>query len=481
MKINYLAILLMAVIFSSCNGLLEENPKGLLIGNVAIQDIDGLNAQLTGMYSSLQNGWEQGFASCAQIAMSMGADDVTTHPGLNKADIREFDQFNVNAYNSRMHEVWAGLYKSIQSANNIIVNYEKVPGNRDQINAIAGEAYFFRGMCYYYLVRWWGKVPIVKTPVYNTSMLAIQPSEPAEIYEMIESDLKQAEEWVGDTKPAPGRINKGTVKAYLADVYLTQAGWPVKNASKAALAAAKAKEVIDNKARYGFDLHPDFYAMFAGETSEDVFALMFNRSTKANVFYGSSAMPGDIGGWDDFFAEVRFFKDFPEGSRKDATFLTSVEKDGKTITWENFAVKHPYYRKFTIQRGKVNSYSSSMPAIMMRYANVLLVYAEAQARSTEPDASAYNAINLVRKRAGLSDLQPGLSKDAFIDAVIAERGWEFAGEWSRWFDLIRTETLEKALQNRDTSSEIALIGNAGDRKNWWMPIPGNDKDKNPNL
>ena len=160
--------------------------------------------------------------------------------------------------------------------------------------------------------------------------------------------------------------------------------------------------------------------------------------------------------------------------------LTITEKDGATITWENFAVKHPYFRKFTIQRGNVNSYASNMPAIMMRYANVLLVYAEAQARSTGPDASAYNAINLVRKRAGLSDLQPGLSKDAFIDAVIAERGWEFAGEWSRWFDLIRTETVAKALQKRD-ASEIALIGSPGDQKNWWMPIPGNDKDKNPNL
>ena len=480
MKIKYLAILLIATVFSSCNKLLEENPQGLLVGDVALQDINGLNAQMIGMYSSLQNGWSQGFASCAQIAMSMGADDVTTHPGLNKADIREFDQFNVNAYNARMHEVWAGLYKSIQSANNIITNYEKISGDQDRIRSIAGEAYFFRGMCYYYLVRWWGRIPVVTTPIYDVSMLEIKPSEPAEVYKMIEDDLKKAEEWVGNTKPAPGSINKGTVKAYLADVYLTQAGWPIKDASKAALAAAKAKEVIDNKAVYGFDLHPDFYAMFAGETSEDVFALLFNRNTKTNVFYGSSATPGDIGGWDDFFAEVQFFKDFPEGSRKDATFLTSVQKDGATITWENFAVKHPYFRKFTIQRGNVNSYASNMPAIMMRYANVLLVYAEAQARSTGPDASAYNAINLVRKRGGLSDLQPGLSKDAFIDAVIAERGWEFAGEWSRWFDLIRTETVAKALQKRD-ASEIALIGSPGDQKNWWMPIPGNDKDKNPNL
>lgn len=480
MKIKYFTIIFLIALFSSCDSLLEENPKGLLVGSVAISDINGLNAQLVGMYSSLQNGWDTGFASVGQIAMSMGADDVTTHPASNKADIREFDQFNVNAYNGRQHEVWAGLYKSIQSANNIIANYETIQGDQDQIRAIAGEAYFFRGMCYYYLVRWWGKIPVVTTPIYDVSMLEIVPSEPAAVYTLIEEDLKKAEEWVGNTKPAPGRINKGTVKAYLADAYLTQAGWPLKDASKASLAASKAKEIIDNKGTYGFDLHPDFYEMFAGETPEDVFAIMFNRTTKSNVFYGSSAMPGDIGGWDDFFAEISFFNNFPEGSRKEATFLTSVEKDGNTITWQNFAVKHPYYRKFTIQRGNVNSYSSNMPAIMMRYANVLLVYAEAQARSAGPDASAYNAINLVRQRAGLSDLESGLSREAFIDAVIAERGWEFAGEWSRWFDLIRTETVAAALQDRDPS-ENALIGSPSDSSNWWHPIPGNDKDKNPNL
>lgn len=481
MKKIYLFLLIFAVtFFISCSDLLEENPQGLLVGDFAISDVSGLNTQLVGAYSSLQSGWDKGFASMAQIAMSMGADDVTTHPGLNKADIREFDQFNVNAYNARQNEVWSGLYKTIQSANNIIVNYEKVTGDKEQIKAIAGEAYFLRAMSNYYLVRWWGKIPLMKTPKYDPSMLEILSSETSEVYALIEEDLKKAEEMVGNTKPAPGRINKGTVKAYLAEVYLTQAGWPIKNASKAALAAAKAKEVIDNKSVYGFDLYPDFYKMFAGETSEDVFALIFDLNTKANVFYGSSAIPGDIGGWDDFFAEIQFFKDFPEGSRKDATFLTSVEKDGVTLTWQKFSVKHPYYRKFTIQRGDINSYASNMPAILMRYANVLLVYAEAQARSAAPDASAYNAINLVRRRAGLNDLPAGLSKEAFIDAVIAERGWEFAGEWSRWFDLIRTETLAKALENRDPS-ELKLIGNPADQKNWWLPIPGSDKDKNPNL
>lgn len=479
MKNKYI-ILLFAITIFSCNKMLEENPKGLLVGDAAIQDVNGLNAQLAGMYAPLQNAWSQGFASCAHIAMSLGADDLTTHPASNKADIREFDQFNVNAYNARQAEVWRGLYKSIQSANNIIANYEKAIGDKDQINAIAGEAFFFRAMGYYYLTRWWGKVPLITTPNFDNTLLEVPRAEIADIYKLIEEDLKKAETMLPDTKPQPGRVNKGTAKAYLADVYLTQTGWPIKDVSKAALAAQKAKEVIDNKATYGFDLHPDFFKLFGGNTSEDVFALMFNLNTKANCFYGSSATPGDIGGWDDFFAEINFFKNFPEGSRKEATFLTSVVKDGATVTWENFATKHPYYKKFTIQSGNPNSYASNSPAILMRYANVLLVYAEAVARSSNPTPEAYSAINLVRQRAGLGNLTAGLSKDDFIKAVIAERGWEFAGEWSRWFDLIRTEAVAQANANKDPR-EIALVGNAGDQQKWHLPLPGNDKDRNPNL
>ena len=73
------------------------------------------------------------------------------------------------------------------------------------------------------------------------------------------------------------------------------------------------------------------------------------------------------------------------------------------------------------------NWAGSRTIYMMRYAEVLLTYAEAKAMSASPDATAYNAINAVRHRAGLTDLQPGLSQTAFRDSVVAERGWEFAG------------------------------------------------------
>lgn len=482
MKNIFWFFLIMALSLTACKKMLKEDPQGLLVGDVAISNESGLEAQLAGVYSPLMQAWSSGFASSAEIGLSMGGDDVTTHPASNKADFRQFDQLAVTPFDARADEVWSGLYKSIQSANNIINNYEKVSGDSAKIREIAGEAYFFRGMCYYYLVRWWGQVPVITSAHFDPFMLKIEGSEITDIYKLIEGDLKKAEAMVGNTKPAPGRINKGTVKAYLADVYLTEAGWPVKDASKAALAAQKAKEVIDNKALYGFDLYQgDFNDIFAGGTSEDVLALMTDHNTISNTFYGLSGLPGDAGGWDDFFSEINFFKDFPAGKRKDGTFLTAIKtNNGKIIHWQDFATHHPYYRKFRIHGPDSLNYASNSPIILMRYANVLLDYAEAEARSKGPDDGAYAAIDAVRKRAGLQPLQKGMSKDAFIKAVIQERAWEFAAEWTRWFDLIRTETVAQALAKR-SSEEIPLIGDPGDKKNWLFPIPGNDASKNPNL
>lgn len=117
---------------------------------------------------------------------------------------------------------------------------------------------------------------------------------------------------------------------------------------------------------------------------------------------------------------------------------------------------------------------------MMRYAEVLLIYAEAKARAGSLDASAYSAVNAVRQRAGLADLTPGLGSDDFIKAVVQERAWEFAAEWHRWFDLVRTETVGAANANRHVD-EIDLIGKPEDQSKWLLPIPAGDATINPGL
>lgn len=477
-------LLLVGVLLTGCKSFLDEDPRGQIVGTNAITNVEGLDAALTGSYKGLTTTWVMGFTTPAIQALTMGSDDITTHPASNKQDFREMDQLNVTSQNGRTAIIWNGCYKTIQSTNNIINTYQKVTGDPAKIDAIVGEAYFLRAFAYYWLVRGWGNIPLITTADFSPDLLTVQKSAPADVYALIEADLLKAEQLVINTKRDPGRPNKGSVKALLADVYLTEGGWPLHNAAKYALAAAKAKEVMDNRASYGFDLLPDLAVLWSGSaaganTSEDVFSLATTETQwfAANVIYGSSATPGEENGWDDYFAEITFYNNFPAGKRKDLTFYTTFTKaDGTTIPWQQSQTKHPYYRKFRLQTN--NTSPSSLPVSTLRYAHVLLIYAEAQARAGTPTPDAYAALNAVRSRAGLP-ARTGLSAADFAAAVVSERSWEFAAEWTRWFDLVRLEQVEAANANKapDDLKPIKAITKA----NYWFPIPVADANQNPNL
>jgi starch-binding outer membrane protein, SusD/RagB family len=485
-KILY--ILLLAPLAYACNKELNEYPKGQLIGgNGALNNLEGLQTALVGAYQPLKNGYTSGFASAALNAVLMGSDDLTTHPASNKQELREMDQFTVNSTNSRIGVIWLGCYKTIQNANNIIENYQQV-GDGSAIKQIGGEAHFLRAFSYFWLVRLWGNIPLITQAKYAPELLTVQTSTPSQVYELIEADLKKAEMLMGNAKPAAGRASAGTAKALLAEVYLTEAGYPIKDASKYALAAAKAKEVIDNKTAYGFDLVPDFSALWTGtpssnHTPEDVFTLQFcNSCGNPSSLYGKSSMPGDESGWDDYFCEIIFFNNFPSGKRKDITFYTAFKTNSGNINWQNGQTKHPYYNKFRVNTPSPDflTSASDLSVKLLRYAQVLLTYAEAQARATgAPSSDAYTAVNQVRKRAGLSDLEPGLSGVEFANEVIKERAWEFAGEYTRWFDLQRLELVE--LANANKASEDLKPLNSITKERYWLPIPYNDKQINTGL
>ncbi|WP_221391235.1 RagB/SusD family nutrient uptake outer membrane protein [Dyadobacter sp. NIV53] len=470
---------------TACSDFLEEDPKGAIIGTNAISSVEGLEAALTGTYKGLLRTWSRGFLTSSMQGFVMGGDDLTTLVAGNKSDFRQQDQFVVTSGNSHIAMIWNGCYKTIQGANNIINNYQNTTGDKARIDQIVGEAYFLRGLSYYWLVRGFGKVPVILSADFSTDLLTIGKSPETEVYALIEADLQKAEELVANVKRDQGRPNKGSVKALLADVYLTEGGWPIKDPTKYALAAAKAKEVIDNKATYGFELIDDLSKLWsqggasAIGTSEEV--LSFQTSDQyggsANAFWGDAARPGDEGGWDDYFSEINFFNNFPEGKRKDATFYTVFTKsDGSKVNWQNSLSKHPYYKKFRLT---VPNYISSMPVHIIRYAHVLLIYAEAQARSgSTPNTEAYAALNAVRERAGLKALT-GLTNEGFTKAVVDERSWEFAGEFTRWFDLVRLELVESAnaSKNVDDLKPLAAIG----KDKYLFPVPLTDANINPNL
>lgn len=485
-KISILVFLAAFTIISGCKKYLDEETQGALLGAKTLETQVGLEAALSGAYKGWATAWGSGFIHATAIAATMGGDDVTTHKASNKADFREFDQFNVPSSNQRTQALYRGCYKAIQGANNVLNNFQNTKGDAAAIDMIVGEAYFVRALSYYWLTRLYGSVPLILDADFKEEMLTMTKSPSKDVYDLIVSDLLEAEKLVPNTKRNPGRPNKGTIKAYLADVYLTMAGWPLKLNDHYALAAAKAKEVIDSKAVYGFDLVPTYTELWENDpakngTKEAVYQIstFLGVGSSANQNYGFSAMPGEENGWDDFFSELNFFRDFPEGPRKDATFRTEfIGTDGTRTPWQVSQTAHPYYKKYYI-KGDIRANASQVPESMLRYAHVLTIYAEAQTRAIgSPDALAYESINAIRTRAGLSPFA-GMTGTAFAAAVVQERAWEFAAERTRWFDLVRLEMVQEANANKDPN-DLQPIG-AITEASYTFPLPYSETSVNPNL
>ncbi|WP_164714227.1 RagB/SusD family nutrient uptake outer membrane protein [Chitinophaga rhizosphaerae] len=483
-----------AIMLAACGkAFLEETPKGSVLPATFYKNASDLNQATRGIALMFNGAWNQ----TGGMAITFGADDITTHRGGNKISFSDFDTYQANSSNDRMTNWWIYFYRTIKSANSLIANYENATeATADERSFAGGEAYFYRAICYFFLTRAWGEVPLVTEP-------GIDPDRPNEkvpqIYDLIVADLKRAEtmlpdNWQGLKKQNGVNIapTKGSAKALLANVYLTMAGWPLQQTDKYALAAAKAKEVLDKKETWGYGLLDNFGDIFKKEgkyNKEAVFACYYNNQVPGGAWENGSQMgppnfmPGEEGGWDEAFGEITFYNKFPEGPRKEATYRRTyfLNNDvNKPVDYTGLLHKHPYFMKYNddISYNQTNHSMSdwwgSHTVFVIRFAEVLLTYAEARAMSQSPDNSAYDAINAVRKRAGLKDLAPGLSQSAFRDSVIAERGWEFSGcePAARWFDLVRTETVARATKDRH-ASEVPLKNTPDDATHrfYWAPVP----------
>lgn len=498
-------ILSIALLSLSCQkDILKEDPKGSITPGNFYKTSSDLDLATIGLYNNLNAAFNQsdGFAPL------WGGDDLTVVRSGNKETWSDFDTFQPVSSNPGATYFWNSLYTTIKSCNALINNYESATeATPEERNKAAGQAYFIRGLSYFYLTRIWGPLPLVTKDKMNFD---IELSQPEEVYNFIVNDLQNAEELLPNSWDGKRRQNgidiaptDGSAKSLLALVYLNMAGWPLKQTKFYALAAEKAKEVIDNKDRWGYHLEPDFQTLFSEEgiyNHETVFGCYYNALV-TNSFGNNSGnarplsfTPEEEGGWGDGYGEIDFYKKFPPGPRKDATYQMEyyINNDPSDVVgWENTIKQHPYIKKYRYDQfydpsiHYNNNWIDSRTVYLIRYADVLLTYAEAESMANSPTSEAYAAINKVKKRAGAALLELGLSREAFKDSVLVERGWEFAGVepgGARWFDLLRTETVAKA--NADRSSLEENLRNIPDDNShtfYWAPYPYEDQQLNPNL
>jgi hypothetical protein len=462
-------ISMLAISFVACEDL-PVDVQGELVAESFFTSVKDIETATLGVYSPLA---DKLYSNSEAMNHLWAADDRTAVTGSNKANFLEYDQMQPLNTNSHMEYTWGRLWEIVGAANTFLDNEEKMrefaTGGESQVilERSLGEVRFLRALAYYDLVRGWGEIPLI------TSQIDVTGQEPLasfnDIYDVIIQDLIFAKNSLEPT-PVNGayRATSWMAQSLLANVYLTTAGFPLKKEANYALAAAEAKNVIDNGP---FKLVNDYAdAPFANAANN----FGNGGNTEAIISFPANA---NLDGWNagnyqaetidfgDKTVEFTFYNNFPVGKRKDFTF-----DDGGAAT-------RPKYSKEKF--GNPWEWPHDKDIMYMRYAELLLIYAEAQIRATgsTSDANALIALNEVRVRAGLLPVASATWED-----VVWEKAWETAGEWSRWHDIVRTETLDEvnAVRHADDNT-LTPLGASLTEANPWALIPFNDVSANPNL
>lgn len=480
-----IAILFMVLLAgTSCVDLLQKPQSSITPETIELSD-QLLESMSNGMYKAW---WGENYGfNCRLASLALAADDMMSGD-VSKPRNTLDDQMRVPVDNVDVRVLWQEFYKTIFTANNII---EQIESNNsigpDITDKYLGEAYFIRALMYFYVVRLWGDAPAITSSSAAADIdgdASIPRKSVADIYNrIIVPDALKAESLLPDkSRDSYGQApTKWAAKMLLADVYLNMAGWPLKDVSKYADAAAKAKEVVQQSPHSLVNEYKTLWLKaMSSDKTEHIFALR-HTMTYLPSQYAISYLGVEENGWSDYVADPVFFNNFPDDNRKKFCFVTqTVDKSGKTFTWEQFATKSPYIRKYRNYGGcstwgiegdntSRSSLSEGLTPIY-RYADALLFYAEAVNKAEGgPDALAYECINRVRERAFGDDKHAlsGLSQEEFDKAVFDEFGWENVFEFKRWFQLVRTERVDEQLaKNPSVGARVNV-----NKDNYLFPVP----------
>lgn len=450
-----------------------------------------------------------------------------------------------------IERMWNTAYRTIGQCNRLLANMHKAQELSDPAvyANIEAEARFFRAYWYHLLINLYGDVPFTAEPL-DIFDAALAKTDKNEIYNFILGELDAAAAVLPPAYPANerGKITKGAALAIKARVALFNSDWGV--------AEAAAKAVIDLNI---YELYPDFDKLFTYEAennSEEILTIQFSRANQLTHQTPIHTRGRMTGGYVtkiptqalvDSYAAIdglpidesplynpeRPFEN--RDPRLDATvvlpgsiflgYLFETHQDS-TMTWDyntdppryvkNLEVTHAYatfsgyqYRKYVSDELREFNGESELNAMLVRYAEVLLIYAEAKIEQGELDQSVYDAINEVRVRGGIPGIATGKSQEELRQVVRHERKVEFPFEGLRYFDIRRWKIAEEVMPGtlygrpkRDYEASFIPVFDEygtphydayGDKlrqfdvrtfdpaKDYYWPVPQKELDINPNL
>ncbi len=421
-----------------------------------------------------------------------------TETGQN-TDLNNLLGLSYNGDNVFVANWWNGAYSVIAQTNLVLQRVPDITPMDDSLkNRILGQAYFLRAWSYFYLVRLYGGVPLITEPVNATSpQLYPTRSSVDSVYYLIVSDLTAAENSGLPWSDGTGRASLGAVKAELAEVYLTMAGYPLsKGAQYYQMAADKAAEVINNGSFSLFPKYGDLHNPTLENTGEQIFEIQYlggvadnpNQGILLPNFKEVSAYGTEIG---STVPTLQFYNSYEAGDLRTVDrvgFFYTHYYDGGNGPLKDLSAPYIYKHFDSVANGYFGvkgTAVSSLNWMNMRYAQVLLTYAEAQNESGAPNQNAWNALNAIRSRALLTTPALGtFTQASFREAVWKERWHELCYEGVSWFDMIR---LHKAYNEAGNSFDefvghaLTSSGAVLAEKHYLLPLPTTEIQNNPNI
>ncbi len=485
MKKYYQSIIILSLIIllgSSCKKFLTEDPKNLVaITNFYKTENDAV-ASVNAIYSYLNStstGSTAGVYHSTFWVMAGLASDEMYNQEIFAPDLDQISKFTHGPINASIQETWTMHYKAITLANIAIARIPGIQMDETLRTRLLNEAHFLRGLLYFDMVRMFGNIPLV---LEETAPLTPEPVVASAIYDLVIKDLTAAED-LPDSYAAGagrGRATKGAAKAILAKVYLTLGKWQE--------CSDLCQQIINSNQYALWADFADVFKLSSRGGKEAIFSVGFGDAGGAISFwevgqFNVRLLPTQLSaegvenaqGWQ--LPTQNLYDNYDAADRrKDVTFITVIHNSNGTTTTIN-----PYIQKYWDRAAEPKGNGSYNDYPVIRYADVLLMYAEAS-NELDNSSEAHKYINMVRKRArfdGTVDRNAvpdyiNLSKEDFRAAVLNERRMEFVAEGQRWFDLVRTKTLE-------TLVPIAKPGITPAPKHYLFPIPQREIDLNPKL
>lgn len=509
-KVYIYWVMIMLLGTAACNDdeFLTRVPHDQLTSKLYWRDVNDAESGLVAAYSQLESrsefwdGWQEG----RPVVEYFRSDYALPGPDAsNYSHWMSMFNFTYDNAHTFINIIWKTNYKGLNYANQVIDQVGKMSDEQiseTDCKRIVGEATFLRAYYHFKLITLYEQI-ILRDEMITVDNIDKLLSSRQEVWDLILKDFSEAAEMLPENVASKdlGRATKGAALAYLGKAYLHKAGDPTSaSGDDFTNAAATFKKIVDAGT---YQLEPDYLSIFNGENEnnqESIFELQFKsgdatswNATRLHAFIGDWC----IGGWGGIEASISLVNDMKKEGMiannglydnrlygtlyfKDPFYNDPQTNEMQGYTWDVLVAdtygsadakdQTAYFRKWLPNYVWNNSYIG-LNVVLMRYADVMLMYAEALNETNQP-ALAIPLINQVRSTHGNMPPTTATTQSEVREQIKHERTMELTLESTRFFDLRRWGMLDQAMQAAGRTNFNAV-------KHSYLPVPLTEIQANP--